>query len=228
MAYSFVLLSAGKGVRFGREIPKQYLPFAGKPMIVHILEKIEKVDEISEVIVVCNNDYRPKILDYIKVYRLNKKIIFAEGGSNRQESVFNGLMLCSSEDVIIHEAARPLVTVNDFKKLIFNENKNVTYSYSIPYTVLRKDQTQNISGVLNREELINVQLPQKFDKNLLLDAHLKAKAEGKTFTEDASLLYYYTNEKIFCLEGKSYNVKMTEYIDLIYGELLLKENFVSE
>ena len=80
-----------------------------------------------------------------------------------------------------------------------------------------------ISDVLNRKELVNIQLPQKFEKEKLIKAHELARSENKTFTEDASLLYYYLKERIHCLNGKVYNIKMTEYVDLFYGEALIKD-----
>ena len=59
-------------------------------------------------------------------------------------------------------------------------------------------------------------------------AHDQALKEGKTFTEDASMVYSYCETPVFCLQGTPYNVKITEYVDLLYGEMLLKEEFVKE
>lgn len=228
MSYSCVLLSGGKGTRFGKSTPKQYLMFAGKPMIVHSLESMEKIDAIKEIVVVCADEYISLIQGYVQNYRLKKNIVFAPAGASRQESVYNGLKKTSYENVIIHEAARPLVTKKDFQTLVDCEYENVSYTYSIPYTVLKKNEDGFISSVLNRNELVNIQLPQKFRKELLLNAHAQACAENKTFTEDASLLYAYTGEKIFCLTGKTYNVKMTEHVDLLYGEMLIQEGIVRD
>ncbi len=228
MEYSCILLSGGKGTRFGKSTPKQYLMFAGKPMIVHSLENMEKIPEIQEIVVVCANDCISLIEGYIKNFHLKKKVIFAPAGESRQASVYNGLSKANFDNVIIHEAARPLVTTKDFCALVECENENVSYTYSIPYTVLKKDDKDFISSVLNRNELVNIQLPQKFNKQKLMKAHEQAKSENKTFTEDASLLYAYTGEEIFCLKGKTYNIKMTEYVDLLYGEMLLQEGMVRD
>ena len=226
--YSFILLSAGKGLRFGKDIPKQYLLLAGKPMIVHTLERIDRVEEIKEIIIVCEKEYNSLVKRYIEDYRICKKVVFVEGGKTRQESVYNALQRVSYDNLIVHEAARPLVTVDDFNNLIQCPYRNVSYTYQIPYTVLKKDDENNISGVLNRSELVNIQLPQKFNKVDLLRAHESALKEEKKFTEDASMVYYYCNTPVFCLPGNPYNVKMTEYVDLLYGEMLLREEFVKE
>ena len=228
MEYSCILLSGGKGTRFGKATPKQYLMFAGKPMIIHSLENIEKIKEIKEIVVVCADDCIGLIQGYIKNFHLKKSIVFAPAGESRQAAVYNGLVKASCDNVIIHEAARPLVTKKDFCALVDCQYENVSYTYSIPYTVLKKNDENFISLVLNRNELVNIQLPQKFNKQKLLSAHEQAKNENKTFTEDASLLYAYTGEKIFCLTGKTYNVKMTEYVDLLYGEMLIQEGIVRD
>ena len=225
--YSFILLSAGRGTRFGKDTPKQYLPFSGKPMIVHTLENIDKIDEINEAIVVCENEYIEKIKAYLYDYRIKKKVVFVEGGKKRQESVYNGVLSATNENIILHEAARPLVTVSDIRALIKCDKENVTYFYDIPYTVLKKDNVNNVSDILKRAELINIQLPQKFNKKKLLNAHKKALKENKDFTEDAGLLYWF-GETVFCLKGQAYNIKMTEYLDLKYGEMLLQENLIRE
>ena len=73
---------------------------------------------------------------------------------------------------------------------------------------------------------MNIQLPQKFDRIQLLDAHEKAAKEGKVFTEDASLLYHYTGEAAKVLKGTSYNVKITDSVDLLTGEIIYKEHII--
>jgi len=227
MKYSFILLSAGKGTRFGKEVPKQYLPFGGKPMIVHTLERIDKIEKIEDV-VVCNEEYIEVIKNYASKYKLAKNIKFCIGGSTRQESVYNGLKVASNDRIILHEAARPLVSKKDFLDLIECSYENVTYAYSIPYTVLKKDSDGFVSDVLERKELINIQLPQKFVKEILIKCHEKAVLEGKTFTEDAGMLYYYLGERVFCLQGNANNIKITEYVDLLYGETLYQDGFFKE
>lgn len=228
MKYSLVLLSAGKGTRFGKETPKQYLLLAGKPMIVHTLERVDQIEDIEEVVVVCGEEYVEKIQTYLKDYRIQKKIVFVEGGDTRQKSVFAGIQAASCEHILLHEAARPMVTKGEFIKLIQCPSENVTYTYGIPYTVLKKDENDQISGVLDRKELVNIQLPQKFNKADLLQSHLLAIEKGEQFTEDASMVYHYTKKPVYCLQGTPYNVKMTEYIDLLYGEMLIREAFVKE
>ena len=221
--YTLVLLAGGSGSRMKKNIPKQFLLLAGKPMIMHTLERMEKIKEIEEIIIVCKDEYIPTLEKYRRDYCLTKKISYAPAGATRQESAYNGLSLVKSKNVIIHEAARPFVHASEFQKLIDDKNKNAIYAYPINFTVL-KAQNNEVNGLLERDELINVQLPQKFETKKLLAAHEKAINDGKTFTDDSSLFYYYMKEKIATLDGTAYNLKITETIDLIIGEIIYQEN----
>ena len=228
MLYSFILLSAGKGRRFGGSIPKQYLKLGGKPIIVHSLERIEKLKPVKEIIIVCNKEDIELIKKYVLQYRIVKNIVFIQGGDSRQESVYNGIKAAKHENIILHEAARPFVSTEDFSVIIEDQHENVSFYYPISYTVLKKDEQQSISGILNRDELVNVQLPQKFLKTDLIKCHELAKYENRSFTEDAGMIYFYLKKPVHCLKGKNYNIKITEYIDLLIGEVIYKEEFNCE
>lgn len=223
MKYSFVLLSAGKGMRFGSVTPKQYLLLAGKPIIMHTLERVDQLDDITEIVIVCGKEYVSTIQNFLKQYAIKKEIIFVYGGASRQESVFKGISMAKEENIILHEAARPFVSIEDYKTLIACDKNNVTYSYDIAYTVLKKDKNNTITETLNRAELVNIQLPQKFVKKDLIYCHEQAILEKKSFTEDAGMLVHYLNLPVYCLKGKSYNIKITEHIDLLIGELVYQE-----
>jgi len=226
MGYSFVLLAAGKGVRLGKETPKQFLPLAGKPMIVHSLERVDALSAVSEVIVVCNDEYVQTIRSYIDKYAVQKPVVFAKGGETRQESVFSGVNAASELDVILHEAARPFVSIEEFEALIACPYDSVTYTYSIPFTVAKKNEEGFVSGILNRDELVNVQLPQKFRRGDLIASHTAAINDHRVYTDDASMMKHYLNKSVHCLAGRASNIKVTEYIDLLFGEILFREKFL--
>ena len=218
--YSVVLLAGGKGSRMMNSIPKQYMLLAGKPVIMHTLERIDTIDEIAEVIVVCASEY----VEQIKFMVIKKPIKYALSGASRQASVFSGLEQVSCDNVIIHEAARPFVKRAEFLELINHGSENVMIGSPISFTVLKG--RGKVEGLFDRSELINVQLPQKFNTKLLREAHLKAIAEDKLFTEDASVVFYYFPEKtIDVIEGKDYNIKLTTPTDMIVGKIIYDEYF---
>lgn len=220
---SAIVLAGGSGLRMKNNIPKQFLLLGGKPIIVHVIEKLEKIDNISEIIVVCQNNYFKEIDEYKISYGF-KKIIVISGGRTRQESVFYGLQKVTNKIVIIHESVRPFVKEEDFVKMIEHESSNVTYAIRVPFTVL--EGSGEITGILDRDDLLNIQLPQKFDKELLLKAHKKAIKEGKNYTEDGSMIHDIMNQKVTVLPGNEYNFKITYNIDLLLAEVVYKHYII--
>lgn len=222
--YTLVLLSGGKGTRMQNAVPKQYMLMAGRPVIMHILERVEMIDSISNVIIVCADEYRESIKLMVNQYGITKPIKFAPAGSSRQLSVRSGVSMVETDDVIIHEAARPFVKVEDFERLIAVKNRNVMLGTSIPFTVIKGHKT--VEGVLERSELVNVQLPQKFETALLKSSLEKAVNEGREFTEDASMVFNYNHfVNIDICEGMDYNIKLTTRMDMLIGEKIYDDYF---
>lgn len=218
---SAIVLSGGRGVRMGKPIPKQYLLLAGKPMIMHSIERLDTIRDINEIIIVCEEEFVTSISLMLNQYNIQTTVKFAKSGSTRQESVYSGLQQVSNNDVIIHEAARPFVLKDDFLRLIRCEDGNVTYGYDIPFTVAKGQDY--LYETLKRSELVNIQLPQKFETCVLKKAHEIATAKGELFTEDAGMVLAYGLAKVKILKGSNYNLKITEPMDFILGEIIYKE-----
>ena len=186
--YSAILLSGGKGKRMMKDVPKQYLLLAGKPIIMHSLEKLDHLTLIDEIVIVCEDEYQQSLQLMLRQYNIETSVKFAVAGATRQDSVYNGLCCVKNEQVIIHEAARPFVTECDYLKLIDEDAPNAMLGYPIPYTVVKGNDV--ITDILDRSELINVQLPQKFNVGVIRSAHQKARADGKVFTEHSSMVFF--------------------------------------
>lgn len=222
--YTFILLSGGVGSRMHNSIPKQYMLLAGKPMIMHVLEKVNSLKAIARIIIVCADEYRSSISLMLEQYGITIPVEFAPAGKTRQASVLSGLKLVNTSNVIIHEAARPFVKVEDYQELIDEPVENAMIGSDIPFTVVLGHNT--VEGILDRSALVNVQLPQKFNTELLREAHLKAELEELSFTEDASLLFHYCPEAaIKIIRGKEYNIKVTTRFDMLTGEIIYDEVF---
>lgn len=222
--FTAILLSGGSGSRMKKAVPKQYMLLAGKPVIMHILERFDAIEEIKEIVVVCTREYQPFIELMLGQYGIKKTVKYALAGKTRQESVMSGLQYVETDEVIIHEAARPFVTVEEFRKLINEEGENVMYGSGINYTVIKGDKY--VRELLERSTLVNVQLPQKFNTRILKSAHENAAREGKQYTEDASLVFDYNRSiKIKIIEGSNYNIKLTTPTDMLVGEEIYREYF---
>ena len=141
------------------------------------------------------------------------------GGGSRQESVYRGLeALDDTDTVIVHEAVRPLVTADEFRELIAAEDGNAMFGIPIPFTVLKGHEY--VEDLLERDELVNVQLPQKFDRAKLMAAHEAARRDGAFFTEDASLFHRYAGEPVRILPGSERNIKITVPTDIVTAEAI--------
>ncbi|WP_188454988.1 IspD/TarI family cytidylyltransferase [Virgibacillus oceani] len=224
--YTLILLSGGIGKRMQVNIPKQFLLLSGKPIFIHVLEKVDSIKEIKEIIIPCPKEFISKTLSIINDYGFSTPIHCVEGGETRQESVYKGLLETSYERVIIHEAVRPFVTKEEYKQLIQTKNESVIYGLDIPFTVLKG--STYVEGNLERNKLVNVQLPHKFNKKKLLYAHECARDDNMEFTEDASLYFHYYQSDILILKGSEYNIKITKPIDRKIAEAIYKESILME
>jgi len=222
MKTGMVILAGGVGKRMNKPIPKQFLILAGKPIIIHVLEKVEQLADVERVVITCPAEYVEQTQTLLEHRNLSGRFCCIEGGETRQESVYKGMLeLGECDAVVIHEAVRPFVTLAEFRTLIDSEFENVIYGTRIPFTVLAGHEY--VEDTLERSRLVNVQLPQKFDAKQLMAAHESARAEGIEFTEDASMLFHYQKSQIRILEGSERNIKITEPTDLIIGEAIYNE-----
>ena len=219
MKIGMIVLAGGIGKRIGRPFPKQFLLLGGKPLIIHVLEKARLIPDIEQVVITCPEAHLGQTAELIANHRLGEKFSCILGGATRQESVYFGLQALEGYDsVIVHEAVRPLVTANDFEALIDAEDPNVMYGIPIPFTVLVGHDY--VEGLLDRDELVNVQLPQKFARATLLEAHEAARRDGTIFTEDASQVFHHTGQNVRILEGSPRNIKITVPIDIVTAEAI--------
>jgi D-ribitol-5-phosphate cytidylyltransferase len=218
-SYSLILLAAGVGRRMRSDTPKQLMLLAGKPMILHSLLAAEEIPEIAEVVVTCPAKHIDAIGEALSHYRIRKPISYVLGGDTRQASVLAGVEAVKSEHVIIHEAARPKVTADTFRRLIDEPAENAVYGLDIPFTVLFREQGE-VSGSIDRSTIFNVQLPHKFNRDALLDAHRKAAGEGRSYTDDAGLMFDH-GMPARVIEGDEANIKITTRLDhVLVGRLL--------
>jgi 2-C-methyl-D-erythritol 4-phosphate cytidylyltransferase len=219
MTTGMIVLAGGIGKRIGQPIPKQFLLLGGNPLIVHVLEKVLGLPAISDIVITCPASHLEETRDLVANHGFGERFRCIEGGASRQESVYRGLeALDGVESVVIHEAVRPLVTAEEFRALLDAPDANVMFGIPIPFTVLKGHEY--VEDLLERSELVNVQLPQKFDARLLREAHDAARRDDATFTEDASLVFRYADAPVRVLPGSNRNLKITVPTDLIVAEAL--------
>ncbi len=215
--------AAGFGARMGHELPKQYLPLAGKPMIAHALETLCACPDIATVFVVLAPD-DTLFHGYDWSHCGEKLQPLYCGGETRAESVSNGLLASELEPddwVLVHDAARPCLTQAHLAKLIAElRDDPVGGILAVPVadTLKRADAQQRIAHTESREGLWQAQTPQMFRAGLLA----QALQQCRTVTDEASAVEALgLSPKLVASE--STNFKVTYPQDLLLAGLLLKE-----
>lgn len=220
--YSLILLNGGVGARVAAGQPKQLLRVKGLPILTYSLVAADAVPEITEIVLNYPEGWRETVEAVVKDYAVRTPVRYVPAGTSRHDSVALMLEHCREDRVVIHESARPLVTTEDFSRLIASEHENVSYMLDIPFTVAPVDpDSRRVTGSLDRSSLRNVQLPQKFVTADLRSAHEYAKREHTVFTEDATLAVVAGHE-VFYIDGSSRNIKVTTPTDVSLAAHLLQ------
>lgn len=159
-----LILSGGTGSRLGSEIPKQYIEVAGKSIIAYCMEVFEKMAEIDGIWVVADEKWK----EYIRNFSGAKLKGFSAPGKNRQLSIWNGLQdmssIVRSDDVIIiHDAARPLVTAQLIQSIVCAcDNHDGALPVLPMKDTVYVGEEGRITGLLEREKMYAGQAPEAF------------------------------------------------------------------
>lgn len=221
--FGAVIVAAGKGTRMGTRESKQYLALNGKPIIVHTLEVFSRIPWLQEIVLVTGIEDVPRCESWIQEYSLNKVSAVIPGGSERQQSVYQGIKQISSEWVMIHDGVRPFVTQEEIevcRDAAIREGASVL-GVPVKDTIKQVNGKGLITGTPDRQSLWAVQTPQAFRLFDLLSAHEAAAKDGFTGTDDAMLMER-AGHPVIVVEGKYSNIKITTPEDLEYAAFLQK------
>lgn len=223
---SVVIVSAGRGSRMKADINKQFLKLQNKEVIAHTIDKFYNNENIGEIIVVVREDEAEFFkINIIEKYGY-KNIKIAFGGSERQDSVYNGLKMVDEncKIVLIHDGARPFVNNETIDSAIESakENKCVIVGVPVKDTIKVIDENNNVCDTPDRSTLWSIQTPQVFDFSLIMKAHEKAREDNYYGTDDSMLMEYF-GQKVKVVEGSYNNIKITTPEDLKIGEEILRD-----
>lgn len=225
-----VILAGGVGMRMGNvDIPKQFIEIYGKPLIVHTMESFDTHPEIDGIVIVALKEWHEDIRIWLRKYEINKVKAIVDGGSTRQESIYNSLeylneYMEADDIVVIHDAARPLISHR-----IITDNIKYTKEYGavdtvIPTadTIVRSLDAKTIKDVPTRKELYLGQTPQSFKYSIISNAHKKViDSEVKDATDDCQLVLK-MNRDVYLVEGEKLNFKITTPEDLLLLKSIIK------
>jgi len=218
-----VIPASGIGQRMHGDRPKQYLPFCGKTIIEHTLDRLLDCPLVHGAILILreNDPYWPE-LNYVP----SKPLHIAVGGLERQDSVINGLTMLTDimDDVnaLVHDAVRPLVSQSDLTSLINaieNNESGAILASPLADTLKRQNQGGYSQETVDREGLWRALTPQLFNAELLLQALQKARRSNQVMTDDAAAMEALGYQPLL-VEGSSENIKITRQDDLRLARLI--------
>ncbi|MNC25661.1 2-C-methyl-D-erythritol 4-phosphate cytidylyltransferase [compost metagenome] len=219
-----IVVAAGKGLRMGGQVPKQHLPLAGKPVLVHTLEAFERMEQVHSVVLVVSAGDEARCSGYTAQYKLGKVHAVLTGGAERQASVYQGLLALDPEVewVLVHDGVRPFVTAEETADCLEAARRFGAAVVAVPVkdTVKIVEPDGKISSTPDRSTVWAIQTPQAFRVRDLVAAHEVAIQEGFTGTDDAMLVER-TGQPVYVVRGGYHNLKITTPEDLEWAEYRL-------
>lgn len=223
-----IIVAAGRSARLGGAKPKQYRLLAGRTVLERTLACFLALPEIEVIQVVIHPDdladYNDAVAD-LSMYagRLRTPVL---GGATRQESVYAGVVALNDVDaVLIHDAARPFVSREFLGKALdmAGWEKASIPGISVTDTIKQINEDGIVIATPPRERMRAIQTPQAFDREALLDAHMRARQQGlDTFTDDGALMEW-AGYDVVVFPGDPANVKLTYEADFIAAENALRK-----
>lgn len=225
-----VIVAGGSGTRMGSDIPKQFLPLVGRPILLRTLDAYWAYDpKLVIVLVLPDSDisyWKEIASQFLSVSQL-EQVKVCTGGITRCQSVFNGLTtlhgLVKEPDscwVAIHDGVRPFVSVAVLEEAYETAKQKGASVACIPVkSSLRKKDASGQTIPVDRSEMLEVQTPQTFRLDHIYEAFLNRVHDN--FSDDASLYQQAGNEVYVCM-GSYDNIKITTPEDLELGELILR------
>ena len=221
-----VILAAGSGTRMGGEIPKQFLPVLGVPVLIRSVRAFDRCPSIDEIVIVTREGDIQNVEDLCKEYGVSAKLkrVIA-GGETRQKSAFLGVEATSKNCrfVAIHDAARCLVTPETVVSVLKEayRHRAATAAYPIADTVKRVDRRGRIKETIDRGELLAAATPQAFDRDYYVAVAAYAEKKETSVTDD-NALFEAVGQTVYTVNCGSDNFKVTTPDDLVRAEATLR------
>ncbi|MFC0677392.1 2-C-methyl-D-erythritol 4-phosphate cytidylyltransferase [Lysobacter korlensis] len=220
-----VIPAAGRGRRFGGELPKQYLQVAGAPLIAHALDAVLSHPAVQGAIVVIAAD-DPHWPGWTQ--RAGKPVHACIGGDERADSVLAGLQglpreVAGDAWVLVHDAARPNLATGDLDRLLATalaSGDGAILAAPVRDTLKRAGSDGAIDRTEPREQLWRALTPQLFRRDVLARALESAAAAGVAVTDEAMAIER-VGGNVRLVEGREDNIKVTTPADLALVEFLL-------
>lgn len=224
-----LIVAGGKGLRMGGDLPKQFIPLEGKPVLMHTLEAFHRWDASAELILVLPEDHQSYWNMLCREIGCKVPHRIANGGETRFHSVRNGLEMLSEEIrntsegngkalIAVHDGVRPFVTAEVITACFEEAERNGAAIPVTPMIDSLRVIDRDGSHPVDRSRYVAVQTPQVFDASLLLKAY--DQEFSPFFTDDASVIEA-MGDPVCLVAGNRENIKLTTPFDLLIAKALL-------
>jgi 2-C-methyl-D-erythritol 4-phosphate cytidylyltransferase len=214
-----LILAGGIGQRMNMDIPKQFIPVIGKPVLMHTISRFREYDPRVQIIVVIPRDHIPLWKDLCTEFNFKIEHQIVRGGKERFYSVKQGLSRVPDDAlVLIHDGVRPLVSRDTIDRVVKTAEKK---GNAIPYIDIVHSIRKVANGkskAIDRSKLKIIQTPQGFHSTIIKQAY--ARRYRKSFTDDAGVLEAMGHE-INLVKGNNKNMKITSSTDIHLVECLM-------
>ena len=219
MQFYVVIVAGGSGKRMGAEVPKQFLELAGRPVLMHTIERFKAFNEAVEIITVLPEDQLRHWLYLQEKHSFSIPQTLVKGGSARFYSVRNGLKFVNSPGIVaIHDGVRPFVSDDTIKRCFETAEKKGNAIPAVTVAESLRIVTDTGNHPINRLQVRQIQTPQVFSAELLKKAYNQC--YRPEFTDDATVLES-AGEVINLVEGNRENIKITTPEDLLISRAFL-------
>jgi 2-C-methyl-D-erythritol 4-phosphate cytidylyltransferase len=216
-----IIVAGGKGLRMGSDIPKQFLPIGGKPVLMRTLERFREYSAELQIILVLPEAQQAYWHQLCEEYHFDVEYTLANGGQTRFHSVQNGLAKVPDDAqgvVGVHDGVRPFPSIEVIRNCYETARTAKAVIPVIPVVETVRHLEGEKSVTVPRGDYRLVQTPQTFDIQLLKAANRQPYNDG--FTDDASVVESFGYE-ITLVEGNRENIKITTPYDLKIAEVLI-------
>ncbi len=223
-----IVVAGGKGLRMGADLPKQFLPIGGRPLLMYTLEAFAQAVPGINVVLVLPRDQQAYWRDLCRKHAFTLAHTIADGGATRFHSVQSGLRAIEAaatpDDeslVAVHDGVRPFVAHDVICRCLATARECGTAVPVVPVVETVRELLNDGSVTRDRSRFRLVQTPQTFRLSLLRQAYEQPYTEA--FTDDASVVEA-LGHSIALVEGNRENIKITTPFDLTVAEALVEHN----
>ena len=226
------ILAGGVGRRMGAEMPKQFLEIAGRPIIIHTLERFMANPRFEKIFVATVVDYMDYLRELMaKFLPADPRVTIIEGGADRNGSIEAITLAARADDpeekcaVLVHDAARPFVSDQTIEDSIDAVLEYGAMSAAIPAqdTIMRSEEEGRITSVPIRSQMFLEHSPQGFFADYFIEDYGKTTPEQRKTMTDSTALMAAAGRYVRIVASDPFNIKITTPFDLVMGEAIAME-----